>query len=161
MEIPFEKQAGGDFDWFGVDEEGLIGHFTTAGFKRLPPSVASNAEDLKLVTDYFENISPVKGSHIIDDASLSAVLQRGWSGEKNERRYLRNFVPMADKGLFSFDIESYLRPGIAYFRVACPETPLMMSELPGHIGKIVSRTGLRGVRLRDQSRVAYDATLLA
>ena len=66
---------------------------------------------------------------------------------------------MADRGLFSFDIESYLRPGIAYFRVALPEAPLAIDELPPNIVKIISRTVLTGVRLRYQSQVFYDATL--
>jgi hypothetical protein len=161
MEIPFDKQAGTDFDWFGVDEGGLIGHFTTAGFKQLPPSCASNAEDLKHVTNYFDKIAPVRGSHVVDKKSLTAALQRGWTGEENEQRYLGSFVSMADKGLFSFDIESYLRPGIVYFRVASPDMPLTISDLPEDIRKIISRTVLRGIQLRNQSRVAYEATLKA
>lgn len=159
MEIPFDKQAGTDFDWFGVDEEGLIGHFTTAGFKHLPPSVASSAEDLKLVTDYFESIAPVKGPHGVDNSSVAAALQRDWRGEENEGRYLRDFVSMADKGLFSFDIESYLRPGVAYFRVAWPAVPLTLNDLPNDVRKIVSKTVLKNVRFRDHSRIPYDATL--
>jgi hypothetical protein len=160
MEIPFDTQAGTDFDWFAVDEDELIGHFTTAGFKQLPTSVASSAEDLKLLIDYFENVAPTRGSHTVDESSLAAALQREWKGVANEERYLRSFVSMADKGLFSFDIQSYLRPGVSYFRVALPETPLTMRELPGNIRKLVSRTVLRGVRLREESRVLFDATLL-
>ena len=77
MGIPLDKQAGTDFDWFGIDEEGFIGHFTTAGFKRLPSSVAHCAEDLKRISDYFEHIAPVRGSHNVDENSLAAALQRG------------------------------------------------------------------------------------
>lgn len=159
MEIPFDKRAGTDFDWFGVDEEGLIGHFATAGFKRLPPSVATRAEDLKIVIDCFDNLAPVRASHRVDDKSLTTALQREWKGEKNEGRYLCSFASMADKGLFSFDIEPHLKPGIAYFRVASPEMPLHIGELPENIQRIVSRTSLGTVRLKDQSRVPYEATL--
>jgi hypothetical protein len=160
MEIPFDKQTWTDFDWFGVDEEGLIGHFTTAGYKRLPPSVASSAEDLKLVTDYFENNAPIKGSHAVDENSVATALQRNWAGEENEGTYLRTFVAMAEKGLFSFDIEAHLRPGITYFRVAYPEVEITIGGLPDRVANVVSRTVLRGVRLRIQSRVPYDATML-
>lgn len=160
MKISFDEQAGTDFDWFGVDEEGLIGHFTTAGFKRLPPSVACSAKDLKLVTNYFENLSPSEGGHNVDSSSIASALQRDWKGEKDEERYLRSFVAMADKGLFSFDIGSHLKPDIAYFRVALPQVPITVSELPENIRPIVSRTFLKGVRLRDQSHVSYEATLL-
>ena len=159
MEIPFRQAGRTDFDWFGVDGEGLIGHFATAGFKRRPPSIASRAEDLKIVIDYFDNLAPVRVSHRVDDKSLAAALQREWKGEKDEGRYPCNFTPMADKGLLSFDIEPYLKPGIAYFRVASPETPLTIGELPDNIQRIVSRTLLGTVRLKNQSRVPYDATL--
>ena len=159
MEIPLDKQGGTDFDWFGVDEEGLLAHFATAGFKAIPPSVSASAEDLKLVTDYFTKRASVRGSHQVDEESLANSLNREWKGERLEARYLRDFVSMANKGLFSYDIDSYLRPGICYFRVACPDMPLKLHELPDPIQVIVSRTILKGLRVRNESRVLYDATL--
>jgi len=42
MTIPTAEQEETDFDWFGLDEEGFIGHFTTGGFKCLPQSVAND-----------------------------------------------------------------------------------------------------------------------
>lgn len=33
--IPEMEQQETDFDWFGVDEDGSVGHFTKAGFKYL------------------------------------------------------------------------------------------------------------------------------
>lgn len=159
MEVDPVDQQTTDFDWFGVDEEGFLGHFTTAGFKSIPPSVSASAEDLKLVTDYFTKQASVRGSHKVDEHSLASSLNREWKGERHETRYLCDFVSMANKGLFSYDIEPYLRPGICYFRVACPDVPLEMHELPDHIQTIVSRTTLKGLRLRNEARVSYEATL--
>lgn len=53
----------------------------------------------------------------------------------------------------------YLTPGISYFRVASPEIPLTLDALPEHVRRIVSRTFLKGVRLRDESDVPYEASL--
>ena len=157
MEIGASEQEAIDFDWFGVDEEGLVGHFTSAGFKSLPKSVSGDAHALALITEYFRSSAPIKGSHHVDDAITNA--RPDWKGEDNERRYLRSFVSMADRGLFSFDIDTYVEPGLEYFRVACPENPATLDEFPGEVREIVSRTVLRGVRLRSQSRVLYEATL--
>jgi hypothetical protein len=41
-----------DFDWFALDDQGKIGHFTTGGFGALPQSVASSKEDLEKLVNY-------------------------------------------------------------------------------------------------------------
>jgi hypothetical protein len=157
LKIEETVQLTTDFDWFGVDEEGFIAHFASAGFKRVPASVSESAEDLVLVSNYFKTEAPVRGAHRVDE-DLHGFLP-GWKGEQNESRYLRSFVAMADRGLFSFDIDSYLKPGIAYFRVACPLSPLGLEQLPEPIRRIIARTRLAGVRLRNQSLISYEATL--
>jgi len=159
MQVDPVIQQTTDFDWFGVDEEGLLGYFTTAGFKLLPRSVAGSAEDLNLVTDYFKMHADVLGSHRVDDENLKNALNREWKGEHKETRYLRDFISMADKGLFSYDIGSHLNPGISYFRVASPQIPLTLEDLPEHIRQIVSRTILKGLRLKNESHVPYEATV--
>jgi hypothetical protein len=141
MNIEEQDQWGTDFDWFCVDDAGEIGHFTTAGFKLLPKSVSSSAEDLKLVTDYFEKEAPVRCAHLIDG---------------DFKGNLRDFLAMADRGLYSFDIETY---GTTYSRVARPEVPLRLIDLPKPIREIVGRTIMRERVLKDSSRVAYEETL--
>jgi hypothetical protein len=66
---------------------------------------------------------------------------------------------MADKGLYSYDIETYVRPGLAYFRVAIPLTPVKVNELPDDVRRIVQRTLLPGISLQGSSRVDYESTL--
>jgi hypothetical protein len=157
MKIEETEQLTTDFDWFGVDEEGFVAHFASAGFKRIPASVSESSEDLGLVSNYFKTEAPVRGAHWVDEDSLR--LRPDWKGERNEGRYLRSFAGMADRGLFSFDIDSYLKPGIAYFRVAHPLSPLELEQLPEPIRRIISRTRLAGVRLRNQSLISYEATI--
>ena len=97
MEISEEEQQTRDFDWYAVDEEGFLAHFTSAGFKRLPASVVADAEGLEVVDNYFQR-ALVKGGHKLAQ-HLAVRLHGEWKGEPNEARYLRAFVAMADRGL--------------------------------------------------------------
>jgi hypothetical protein len=155
LEIGEQEQQDRDFDWFCIDEAGNIGHFTTAGFKRLPASVAKSAEDLDLVTKYFRDQLPVCGGHQVDDGLVTEIPDPMKRGE----RYLRSFVGMADKGIYSFDIEPYLKTDISYFRVASPLVPTRFRDLPARVQEIVGRTVLTGKLLSCTSRVPYQDTL--
>ena len=148
MMIDLQEQWDRDFDWFAVDAVGQLAHFTTAGMKKLPESVAVSAEDLALITSYFEKIAAHRGFHEVE-SNIS---------EKNGDRYLRSFIAMADKGLFSFDIESHLAPSAAYFRVATPTSPLHLSELPTPISDIVARTRIEGT-FSQRLHIPYDETV--
>lgn len=159
MSIPRSEQEGRDFDWFAVDTDGHIAHFTTAGFKYLPESVSASAEDLQRVTDYFNNEAPLRGAHKVDAESIVQFMD--WKGEENEQRYLVSFASMADRGLFSYDIETYVRPGIAYSRVTIPVSPVALRELPGEIKAIIQRTILQGVCFEKSARIDYESTLSA
>lgn len=156
MRIAITEQESTDFDWFGVDADGFVAHFASGAFKYLPRSVERSAEDLKLVTDFFGRATS-RGGHSVDPVVSTEVPD--WQGEEKEGRYLRSFVTMADKGLFSFDIGPQAEPGIAYFRVAAPEHPIKIGHLPENIRKVIARTSLTGVRLREQDKIPYEATL--
>ena len=51
MRISDDEQTYKDFDWYCVDGQGQLGHFASAGFKKVPPSVATSAEDLRFLTE--------------------------------------------------------------------------------------------------------------
>jgi hypothetical protein len=148
MIIDLQEQWDRDFDWFAVDAVGQLAHFTTAGMKKLPQSVAASAEDLALVTRYFEESAAHRCRHEVE----STISNR------NDERYLRSFIAMANKGLFSFDIESHLSPAAAYFRVATPTSPTHLSELPTPVGEIVARTRIGGT-FRERLHIPYDETV--
>jgi hypothetical protein len=159
MTISKDEQEGADFDWFAVDSQRHIGHFTTAGFKYLPRSVSDSEEDLRYLTDYFDSRAPIRGFHRVDAQSISEFKE--WKGDEHEGRYLASFVSMADKGLYSYDINTYVRPGTPYFRVAVPLCPITLNELPDDVRRIVQRTVLRCVSFENCSRIDYQSTLVA
>lgn len=151
MRITEEEQQSSDIDWFCVDQEGQIGHFASAGLKEIPPSVAESAEELNYLNSFFQALPPLPFGHELD-ATLPSNCRTA--------RYLQSFVFMARRGLFSFDIDSYLKPEICYFRVALPVHSLKVSDLPGEVRRILIRTELKGHSFTTTSIIPYSETLL-
>ena len=150
MRITDEEQQSLDLDWFGVDPDGHIGHFASAGFKQIPPSAAESAEDLNYLVSFFQALTPLPAGHELDAALPSKC---------RTARYLQSFVFMARRGLFSFDIDSYLKPDICYFRVAFPAEPLRIGDLPEEVRRILSRTQLKDRSFATASTIPYLETL--
>lgn len=150
MRISDNEQKYRDFDWYCVDADGRVGHFTSAGFKALPSSVVASAEDLDFLNDFFNELAAVRDGHELDE-HLSA--------ERRTERYLHSFVAMSDRGLFSFDIESHLQPESCYFRVAMPRHPLKFTDLPDNVRVVLGRTVLSGYSLAQSSAIPYSITL--
>ena len=150
MRISEDEQKYRDFDWYCADVNGHVGHFASAGFKELPSSVSESAEDLAFLNDFFNKLTAVHDGHELDEQLTP---------ERRTERYLHSFVAMADRGLFSFDIESYVRPEVCYFRVAMPKHPLLFSDLPENMRTVLGRTILREHSLAECSAIPYSATL--
>jgi hypothetical protein len=118
-----------------VDQDGQVGHFTSAGMRTLPKSVKKDRDATELIAKYFFEQAPVTGKW-----SPGAGVEKdcgGWEKQGLER-YVRDFALMATKGLFSFDAE--LRGEGRYYLVAIPAHPLRVDDLPGNIKEILSRT---------------------
>jgi hypothetical protein len=122
-----------DWDWFAVDPSGAIGHFTSAGRRRLPISVKADNEAALRLIDYFDS-APKKSEYVVTvEAELD--LKNG----KNREWYLRSFVAMAAVGLFSYN--TYVdRPSTEYFLVARPKSPLRVNDVPLEVGELLRRT---------------------
>jgi hypothetical protein len=58
MVISDEDQEVTDFDWFAVDKDGRVGHFTTGGDGVFPRTVAASSDELQFITDFFQNTIP-------------------------------------------------------------------------------------------------------
>jgi len=134
--IEHSEELTRDWDWYAVDQDGYVGHFTSAGMRRLPKSVKSNREWAELVAKYFFEEAPVRGGW-----SLRAGAEQdcgGWEKQGRER-YVRDFALMATKGLFSFDTDLIHGEG-RYYLVAIPERPLRVDDLPLNIKEMLSHT---------------------
>jgi hypothetical protein len=126
-----------DWDWFAVDPEGKIGHFTTAGIRELPKTVKQDKEAaLKLIHYFFETAHKAVGYTVRPEVQNDAG---GWKDESARNRYLKDFVTMASAGIFSYDTYTS-GPNEAYFLVATPAAPLHIDQIPPDIRELVRRT---------------------
>jgi len=152
-----DEQMWTDFDWFAMDFASHIGHFTTGGFKKIPATVSCSADDLRTITAYFAELRSKS------DYSISDHLDRfvtDWKGAHRESRYLKSFVRNARTGLFSYDIETYIKPDSQYFQVASPVTPLSVSDLPESIQAIIRRTSSPQRLFSSSPTIPYEETIV-
>ena len=144
MTIEYSEEFTRDWDWYAVDQDGYVGHFTSAGMRTLPKSVKKSREATELVAKYFFEQAPPRG-----DWSLRAAAERdcgGWEKQGRER-YIKDFALMATKGLFSFDTDLIQGDG-RYYLVAIPARPLRVDDLPVDIKEILSHT-IASLRLKN------------
>jgi hypothetical protein len=132
-----EEEFTRDWDWYAVDQDGHIGHFTSAGMRTLPESVKNDRETTEVIAQYFFEEAPILGGW-----SVRAEAERdcgGWEKQGFER-YVKDFAFMATKGLFSFDTDLVHGEEGRYYLVAIPERPLHVNDLPVKIKTLMSRT---------------------
>ena len=137
MIIDQQEEFTRDWDRYAVDEDGHVGHFTTAGLRALPKSVRQDREAAESLSRYFFEAAPVNG-----DFSIRPEAETDCGGWKKQGRdtYLRDFAFMASKGLFSFNTEVSHAGASRYFLVAAPTSPLRLGDLPSSIQPVLSRT---------------------
>jgi hypothetical protein len=127
-----------DWDWYACDQEGHIGHFTTAGLRGLPRSVKEDRDALERVGRYLSE-DRKKWSEYSIRAGVAADAG-GWKNSVARDRYLRSFIQAARRGMFSYNTEMRRGSDAKYYLVAKPDQPLRMSDLPPDIGAILSKT---------------------
>ena len=154
MIVDQQEEFTRDWDWYALDQDGHLGHFTTAGLRALPISVKQDREAAESLTEYFFRVAPVQGNFSVRPEAETDC--GGWKKQGRER-YLRDFVFMASKGLFSFDTEVNHGDNTRYFLVVAPKRPLRLSELPSTIQLVVSRTFAQ-LRLVDSTYIASRET---
>jgi hypothetical protein len=145
--ITEREEFSRDWDWYAVDQDGHLGHFTSAGMRVLPKSVREDREAIERIEHYFFEQAPVRGgwSVPVDVGPVRGGLKKVESG-----RYLKDFALMASKGLYSFDTDLIRGQEGRYFLVAIPERVLEIDDLPPDIRELVSHTcaGLQLVNCR-------------
>ncbi len=116
-----------DMEWYGVDRQGNIAVFCSAGTGNLPEFICEYRERADELIDYFEML----------DKTTNSVLM--FSQSKGAEQCARDF---SDKGLYYFDADDGTRPGICtfhkyYTKHSCPQLPLKYEQLPEKIKEIL------------------------
>jgi hypothetical protein len=94
------------------------------------------------LANYFRNLPEI--SDVIINPELNNILIKVFGSGVNER-YLKDYVLMARKGLFSFDKtypNNFMDP--YYHLVATPRTPLDLKDIPDSIMSLLAKTKYTG-----------------
>ena len=115
-----------DLDWFLSSQEGYLAHFATAGQGPIPERIKSSVEDYNFIFDYIYSLEPLSEVYVIE-GNLPA-----FSNDNQRSCYLRSFVEMSSKGLFSYDYEQG-----GYKLISKPKTPLKYEKLPNEVKGVI------------------------
>jgi hypothetical protein len=125
--IDGQEEFTRDWDWYAVDQDGHVGHFTSAGVRVLPKSVRQDRETTETIARYFFEQAPVVGKWSVGPEAEAEC--GGWQKQGFER-YIRDFALMSSNGLFSFNSDLSRTEKGRYYLVAIPERPLLLNNLP-------------------------------
>lgn len=120
MKMDGEFLEFNDLDWFAVCGDGFVAHFATGGKGIVPEIVKESIEKYEVVYDYFYSIDKKEEVYIIDNNIPD------FSNPVQCDRYLESFVNMAERGLFSHDVQD----DGTYKLIARPKTGITFSDLP-------------------------------
>jgi hypothetical protein len=109
------KTLNSEFDWFALDREGYVGHFSSGGGHILPQIVRSYLSEQLTLDKYFMELSLSKSAQLV---------------RTDENR--EDWLKMAQRGLYSFDFNHWNGP---YILIAKPDKPISKSDLPTEIAK--------------------------
>ncbi len=115
-----------DLDWFLSSQEGYLAHFATAGQGPIPERIKSSVEDYNFIFDYIYSLEPLSEVYVIE-GNLPA-----FSNDNQRSCYLRSFVEMSSKGLFSYDYEQG-----GYKLISKPKAPLKYEILPNEVKGVI------------------------
>ncbi|MDH2553462.1 MAG: hypothetical protein E6099_17215 [Enterobacter sp.] len=115
-----------DLDWFLSSQEGYLAHFATADQGPIPERIKSSVEDYNFIFDYIYSLEPLSEVYVIE-GNLPA-----FSNDNKRSSYLRSFVEMSSKGLFSYDYEQG-----GYKLISKPKTPLKYEILPNEVKGVI------------------------
>lgn len=111
-----------DLDWFASYRDGALAHFATARQGFVPDSVRASMSKFELLYDYFHSLTEVF------ECEIEESYLEFFESEAKRERYLRSFVSMAKKGLYSYDAENE-----GYTLIAKPRGGLKLVDLPEEI----------------------------
>lgn len=113
-----------DIMWFGIDSNGYIFECTSAGCGNVPEYVCRSLEETELLLGYFTENCPITTNPIL-------------LIPEKDNQLTKDVKDLSSKGLFCFDVTDYDNFKV-YNRIAKPEKPITIKDLPENIQKILN-----------------------
>ena len=153
-----DEEPALDLDWFALDAQGAVGHFTTGGCGALPRSAAASRADVDMLRDYFLALPEIGAAILNPHRASSLPLFRPRAPDPASQ--LRPWTATAARGLYAYDyVEDRRRRPRPYALVARPELPLHAGELPAQIRSVLGRTVLRDVVFASDDVIPLESLL--
>ncbi|MBL8798209.1 MAG: hypothetical protein JNM56_30220 [Planctomycetia bacterium] len=154
MEVTALQQEIEDWDWYGIDVDGAIARFSTGGRGRMPQSVSASEEDLRKISEFFENRLDITGAATVGTLIDSYARFRN-ADERS--RYMADFCDMSRRGVYCYDavMNARSRPS-GYFLMSKPTIALSVAALPTEIQAILERTQLKGLQFSTSEIIDVD-----
>ncbi|MCO8314384.1 hypothetical protein [Pseudomonas mandelii] len=127
MEKDEEFLEVNDLDWFASYRGGLLAHFATGGRGFVPDVVRKSISEYEEVYDYFHSITGGVEVEVVE-GNLPV-----FNDSVQRERYLRSFVDMAGRGLFSHDVND----DSGYKLIAKPKKCREYCDLPVEVQRIL------------------------
>lgn len=124
MNSNYDDIEGSEFDWFAVDADGYVGHFSSAGFGPVPVSLLKQLPSCELVLDAMRSLPEIGDAvgHLSGD--------------------IADWLSMAARGCHSFDWQHWSGP---YLRAATPSVSINCSDLPADLVGLLRLVDFRDV----------------
>ncbi|MCP4154373.1 MAG: hypothetical protein GY757_42000 [bacterium] len=127
-----------DIDWFAVDQEGFVGHFTSGSSCILPESVASSKDENEFLLDYFLGLEEQSSYELNDVPKLTS------NSKPVPGIILESYFEMGRRGLFSFVASEDLNNQEGkYICLLKPLNPLKIEAVPKEVQKILKKTNIK------------------
>lgn len=118
-----------DIAWFGVDREGNLARFTSGMTGLVPESIACCESDWGMVGEYVDNLNEQTGAQLEWDPTNGLGSVEDW-------------LECARKGVFVYDGFLAGSGDRVYRRVAVPNRPINIGNLPTLIAETIAKTAI-------------------
>ncbi|WP_397458929.1 hypothetical protein AB3464_03125 [Pseudomonas asplenii] len=122
-----------DLDWFASNSEGFVFHFSTGGRGSVLLEVRSSLYNYEALYEYFESLPESF------DAEVVGSRHSRFNDDGQRERYLKSFVAMAKKGLFSYDadLDGEVGDSGGYVLIVKPDIGIRYLDLPDSIKDMI------------------------
>lgn len=133
-----------DIDWFAIDPNGLLAHFTSNGTLAVPEPAVRSKEGLDFVYEWMIQLPRSLDSYKICTRAKEYDPYLRRASSKQIASYFEASIEWAERGFFTFNICNYGgAPSTPYFLTAIPHKPLHKREVPAEVVEIIEAIEIR------------------
>lgn len=127
-----------DLDWFAIDRDGHIAHFTSGGWGAVPVFyLEKDYGELAAILNYFESLPIIGTAKLVEPLTCPP-------------EYLTEWNQIAVRGIYSYDFIVYDGP---YSCIATPDIPLNIDQISSHIQKLIKNVIFNNISFSEEKTI--------